>query len=609
MKEKKTIKKMIRHTLQLKQAVMLVWKNAPGWTLINLVLVVIQGIFPLVSLYLIKKIVDTIAAGISGSDPALAFQGVIKWIILAGIVTLLTALFRSLGEHASEAQSLIVTDAVSDILHAKSIQVDLEFYEDAEYYNTMHRAQKEAPYRPNRIVTGLVDVIRSGIALTGILVLLFAFNPVLGMVLFLSACPAMLVKLRYSRLLYNYEKKHTESERKSWYYHWMMTDISHAKEIRLFDLGFLFQKRFRHFRKDLREEKLRLSRRRFSWDILAQTVTTAAVYGVFAFIGYQTVTGSISLGELIMYHQGFQKGLGFMGAVLGGLAGLYEDNLFLSNFYRFLDITPRIKIPENPKSLPLSKTSGGDILFQDVRFKYPNSQKTVLDGINLSIKPNQMVALVGKNGSGKTTLVKLLTRLYDPTGGNIRFNGTDIRELDPVAWRGRISGIFQDYNQYNLKAAENIRLGNLKQNDQKEAVKRAARFSGADAIIQSLPDSYDTILGRRFSDGYELSIGEWQKIALARAFMRDAGILILDEPSQSLDPQAEADFFSKFRDMVQERRVLIISHRFSTVKMADYIYVLSEGRIIEEGNHRQLMKENGVYAALFTTQAKNYQTS
>jgi len=301
----------------------------------------------------------------------------------------------------------------------------------------------------------------------------------------------------------------------------------------------------------------------------------------------------------------FQLGLGFIQAILGALAGLYEDSLFLSNYYQFLDLEPAILSPDHP--LPIPKPLNQKIVFDNVRFSYSGGMKDVIAGVSLVINPGEVVALVGENGSGKTTLVKLLCRLYDPDDGMITVNGIDLRDFDPVAWRKEISVIFQDYVHYYRSVSENIWVGDIEREPDPVQITTAAHRSGADPVIRRFPEGYHTKLGHWFSGGQELSEGEWQKIALARAFFRDSRMIILDEPTSSLDPLAEADLFRNFRDLLEGRSAVIISHRFSTVQMADRIYLLEKGRIIEQGSHEELLRLNGRYAHLFRTQAEHYQ--
>jgi ATP-binding cassette subfamily B protein len=590
--------------LQLGRALRFVWQSAKGWTIANGVLVAVQGVLPLLPLYLMKLIVDTVTAAHAAPDKGAAFRHVLLLGVLMGTVTLFTALIRLIAAVVSEWQAYIVTDHMNDVLLAKSIEVDLEFYESARYYDTLHRAQREAPSRPMSIVNGLAQIGQSGISLLAIAVLLFSFHWLITIVLFVSVIAGTAVRLKYTGKMYRWQHEQTATERQAGYLNWMLTDISHAKEIRLFDLGPIFIRRFRDIRRKLRKGRLTIARRRSIADFVAQTFATAAIYSVYAYLAYQAIGGKITYGDLAMFYQAFQRVQGSMHGILNNLAGLYEDNLFLANLYEFLDLKRTVIEPLHATPVPQPMQRG--IVLDHVSFQYPAGTRKVFEDISLTIRPGEVVALVGENGSGKTTLIKLLCRLYDPSGGTITMDGVDLRQFATKALRREIAIIFQDYAHYHLTARENIWFGNIALPPDHEQVIAAARRSGADDIIRALPQGYETILGKRFEHGEELSIGEWQKVALARAFMRDAQIIVLDEPTSSMDAKAEYEVFQSFRQLVSGRTAILISHRFSTVRMADRIYVLKQGNVIEGGSHEELIKRRGVYADLFEKQARSY---
>ena len=594
----------IQRTLQLGRALRFVWHSARGWTLASGALLVIQGLLPLLPLYLMKLTVDAVSAGLDVAGNAAAFEPVLLLIGLMAAVALVSAVISSIAALVGEGQSLAVTEYMNNVLQAKSIEIDLEYYESARYYDTLRRAQQEAPFRPTRIVNGLVKIGHNAISLLAIAGLLFLFHWIVAVILFFAVIPGIAVRLRNADKMFRWKREQTATERQADYLNWILTGLTHAKEIRLFDLGPLIAGRFRQLRRNLREARLGIATRRSLAELMGQTSATVAIYGSYAFIAYRAVHGAITLGDMVMYFLAFQRGQGFLQEMLSALAGLYEDNLFLANLFEFLDLKRKVVEPVRGSAIPQTMKTG--IVFDHVGFQYPTGTRRVLEDISLVIRPGEVVALVGGNGSGKTTLIKLLCRLYDPSEGNITLDGVDLRHFETKALRSQISVIFQDYAQYHLSARENIWFGNTALAPEDERVAAAARRSGAEDIISALPHGYETILGKQFEDGEELSIGEWQKVALARAFLRDTQIIVLDEPTSSMDANAEQSVFNNFRQLAQERTAILISHRFSTVRMADRIYVLEEGRIREGGTHDELIHLGQTYAHMFETQARHY---
>jgi ATP-binding cassette subfamily B protein len=590
--------------LRIGKALRLVWQSSPVWTIASSSLIIIQGTLPLLALYLMKLVIDAVTAGIASPDKVEAFRHVMFLIAIAGVVALLNALLKSVSGLVMEQQSQLVSDYMNSTIHAKSIKVDMEFYENPKYYDTLHRAQKEGPYRPGRIVRGLVQVGQNIISLIAIAGLLISFHWGVSLLLFVTVLPGIIVRMKYSHIMYDWQRKRTSYERRAAYFHWMLTGEEHAKEIRLFDLGTLFIKRFQELRRQLRRERFGIAYKRAIAEMAMQTFAAIAVFASYLFIAYRTVQGMITMGDLVMYFQAFQRGQNFLRGLLNSLAGLYEDNLFLKNLYEFLDLEQKVIEPSSPSPVPSPMKTG--IEFNRASFQYPTGERRVLKDISLTIKPGQVVALVGENGSGKTTLVKLLCRLYDPVSGNITIDDVELKKFNTKELRREISVIFQDYVRYHLTARENIWFGNIALPDNHERIKIAAQQSGIDGVISGLKNGYETALGKWFEDGEELSIGEWQKIALARAFLRDSQVIILDEPTSSMDAKTEYEIFSNFRELARGRSAIIISHRFSTVRMADRIYVLSDGSIIENGSHEELVRLGGKYARMFEMQAELY---
>ncbi len=605
MREPEPIKTRLRRILRLDLALRFVWQSAPGWTIVNLVLIVIQAPLPLASLYLTKRLVDEVSAGMAAGDVQSAFHQVALVIVLMAVIGLVTMIVSVLSGLVNQAQSLSVSDHMQSIIHAQSIKVDLEYYETPEYYNTLRRAQQQALFRPTQILRGLTKLGQSSLSLVVIGGLLLSFHWIMIVVLVVTVIPGFAVRLWYSSKLYGWQRQRTETERQAWYFDIMLTGAQHAKEVRLFSLGPLFMERFRELRTRLRHEQLHLAAWQAVAGFAAQIATSLAVYGSYAFIAYRTIQGHITLGDLVMYYQAFQRAQGYFESILNGMAGLYEDNLFLTDLYEFLNLEPKVVPPPDPKPAPRPIQTG--ICFEQVSFSYPGSPRIALRDVNLTIKPGEKIALVGENGSGKTTLIKLLCRLYDPTTGRITIDGTDLREFDITDLRREISVIMQDYVHYNLSAQENIWFGNVEAPPDQDRIMEVAQHAGAHDVIADLEFGYDTILGKMFQRGQELSIGEWQKVALARAFLRNAQIIILDEPTSAVDAKAEYEIFQNLGRLTQGRATVTISHRFSTVRAADCIYVLEDGHIIEHGPHDDLIRLGGKYAFLFEKQAEHYQ--
>jgi len=589
---------------QVSAALRFVWDAASGWMIARLGLVAIQAVLPLAGLYLIKLIVDAVSNSVSDPSAGQGFQDVLVLIFLAAFIALLTAVTRAISGFVSEAQAQLVTDHVADVLHEKSAAVDFGYYEDPRYYDTLHRAQQEAPHRPTRLVANLTLVCQSTLTATGIVILLATVHWVLAAVILLAVFPALFVRARHAGRMYRWQRDRSPLVRTSSYIGWLLTQAPHAKEVRLYELGDELRKRFRAVRTVIREERLRLARQVGIENAATQIVASIVVFGSYALIAWQTVSGPLTVGDLVMYFGAVQRGQSTLQSLFAGLGSLYEDNLFLSNLTDFLNIEDRVVAPSKPRSTPHPIREG--IEFRSVTFAYPQGARPVLQEVSMRVRPGEMVALVGSNGSGKTSLVKLLCRLYDPDEGSVTLDGIDLRNLDPVEYRRRIGVVFQDYAKYSLSAMDNIGFGDAARLDSSDQIRHAARMAGVDQVLEGLPRGYDTLLGRLFPEGEELSTGEWQKVALARAFFSDTDLLVVDEPTSALDAEAEAEVFRSIRDLIRNRAAVVISHRFSTVRMADRIYVMDRGRIVENGSHEELVSLGGTYARLFHIQAAPY---
>lgn len=596
---------LVKNLKNLQRALGIVWRSSPRWTLVSLGLLAVQGVLPLAGLYLLKLLIDSLTIGLQ-LKTAVAFQPVFVWIGLAGLVGILNDGCSSLSNLVQAAQAEAVADWVHGLLHAKSVEVDLAFYENVDSYNTLHRAQTEATYRPRMILKGLLQIGQSGVGLLGIILLLIALHWAIPLLLLLAILPAAWVRLIASGKGYWRARRWTDFERQAYYLHTLLTQGTHAKEVRLLDLGHLFSQRFQGLRQRIRGEKLQLAAAHARVDLVTQISATVAVLLACLFLAQQTWQGVLSLGGFMMYYQAFGRGQTLLKDLLSNTISLYENSLFLRDFYQFLDLPAGVDEPRHPTLVPQPWQQG--ICFDHVCFDYPHSQRSVLKDISFTLAPGEKIALVGENGAGKTTLIKLLCRLYDPTAGQIKVDGVDLRQLKTVDWRHQISVLFQDYIRYQLTAAENIGLGNSRLSLEHPDIARAAALAGADGVIQALPAGYATQLGNEFAEGEELSMGQWQKIALARSFVRDVPLLILDEPSSALDADAEAELLTKFWQLTEGKTAILISHRLSSIKLADRILVLAQGQLAEMGTHAELMALQGIYARLFTLQAEPYQS-
>ena len=533
-----------------------------------------------------------------------AFEEVIIFIVLAGVVALVSAALSSMSKLVKDAQENVVTDFMYQKIHDKAIEVDLEYYENPAYNDILHRIQEEAPFLPTKILQSLLQGGQNFISLLVVAGWLFWFHWMIVPILLLATIPKVLVGLRYANEVHAFDIRHTPYARKAWYLHELLTADSKAKEIRLFSIGRVLNKRFQQIRKQLRTEDLSFDRQWLWTGLMGEILPILGVFGVLCFVAYRTSLGWLTVGDLVVAFQAIQRGHGFMQGLLESVTGLYANNLFVQNVYEFLSIKPHLIGPNMPKPIPHPLERG--IGFHHVSFYYPGGKGKILDDVSLEINPGEHIALVGENGAGKTSLVKLLCRLYDPTHGKVTLDGIDIRDFSVTDVRRQVSVMFQDYVQFHLSARENIWLGDTSLPLDSERIEEAVKQAGAQGIFKKLTAGYDTILGRRFEGGEELSIGEWQKIALARAFFRDSQILVLDEPTSAMDAQAEYELFQRFHSLTMGRTAILISHRLSSVKMVDRIYVLEHGKVIESGTHDELVSWNSRYATLFEMQAQKY---
>ena len=598
------IQRRLRKTANVLPALRLVWRASARWTAAQIVLMIFQGLLPLAQIYLAKLIIDALSGTGTQVVSVPAEQYLMILLALLGTTLLANSSVSVISSYVNSAQSRQFMDYMSNVLNKKSTEIDLEFYENPQYHDTLQRAQQEATYRPNQLLQNLIGLTRNLISLVVMGGLLLTLHWGIALVVVFSAVPTFWLRVRHADTRYQWQRRRTSLERQSSYLTWLMIQDASAKEIRLWGLGQLLMGRFSRLRQRLYREMLAINRTFMFGSLLVQGIATLLTVGVYSYVVYRTFQGSLSIGDLVLYYEALQRGQQAFRGLLSSLSSLYEDNLFLSNLYEFLNLQPQVVSSLSPAAVPNPMRQG--IVVEGVDFKYGNTSRQALHDINIQIRPGEVVALVGENGSGKTTLVKLLCRLYDPTNGRITIDGLDLRNLDIDNLRREISVIFQDFVKYFMTAKENIWVGDVEIEPDSDRITKAAFHAGADAVIKSLPKQYDTMLGKWFDEGEELSIGQWQKVALARAFLRKSQLVVLDEPTSAMDPKAEYEVFQSFRELIQNQSAILISHRLSTVKMADRIYLMDKGRIIESGTHAELMDRQGQYAHLFEIQARSY---
>src|SRR3989449_2808691 len=607
----------------LPRVIRLVWDASPAITTGLFAVTVVAGIIPAISAYISKLLVNAVVLGIEVHNhpntvaDAIRFDfgpfrtpvfTVINGIIFIAVLQLVIfALIAFLSTARNITQQLLqnaVSMRIQLMVMEKAASLDLAFYEDPASYDLLRRAQTDSINRPVLMISTAFGLVQTLLTFITMIALLVVVSPLLAVIALLTPIPAFIADTRYGWRGYNIARWGSRLLRRMNYMVTLVTTDSYAKEVKLFGLGGYFIDRYRLIAKAYYgTQRAQVARRYmtgFAWGNLS-TIATSLTY---LYVALQAIVGRLTLGDLTLYTTAASSVQGSIQGILGGFSGMYEHNLYLNNLFELMETKPTMPKAADPHKVP--QPMRGEIRFDHVSFAYPGAEANALTDLSFTVNPGETLAIVGRNGAGKTTLFKLICRLYDPNEGRILIDGIDIRDFDPNELRAQIGAMFQDYVTYQATAAENIGLGNVPDIDDRERIEVAGAQAGAAELISGLPDGYDTALGKWFDHGVNLSGGEWQKVALARAFMRDAKILLLDEPTSALDAQAEYDLFERLRSLTRGRTAVYISHRFSTVRRADRIIFLEHGRLVEEGTHAELMRINGRYARLFRLQASAY---
>lgn len=587
-------------------AMRIVWDTSAPLMITMALTTLIVGLLPAAIASVGGLFVDAVAGalGSTGDAAETAKSEALTFVFIeVGLVLLMTAAQQA-NTVCQAVLRVLLGNKINVMILEKALTLELAHFEDAEYYDKLVRARREASSRPLSLVTKTFDLLRNVISLVAIGAFLFQFSPYAVLLLSIAGVPAFIAEAKFSGEAFRVNKRRSAERRMQIYLEMVLTREDGVKEVKLLQLGKLFLQRYIDIFLAIYKEDRSLVLRRGVWGYGLGIIASGAFYFAYGWVGFAAIAGAITIGQMTMYIAQFRLGQGAVTSSLTSVNGMYEDNLYLSNLTEYLDH----EVPEQSGTMLAGPMPEDGIRFENVSFFYPGSDVPALDNVSLHITPGESLAIVGENGSGKTTLIKLLTRLYTPTQGQILLEGLPLQDWDIDTLRRKIGVIFQDFARYQLIVGENIGIGDADNLDSEDEIEIAAKKGMADEFVRDLPSGYKTQLGTWFKDGKELSGGQWQKVALSRAFMRNkADILILDEPTAAIDAKAEADIFAHFAELTANRISIIISHRFSTVRRADHIIVLEKARIMEQGSHEALLELGGQYATLFKLQAEGYQ--
>lgn len=587
----------LRSNLNLWRIIRLLWSVSRKWTVVSAAFIVLETVCFFASLYALKLLVDAVAGQ---TNESVSHPGVLFYVIGTGVAGILYLLTRAFSAYVTEAQAAHVSEFLNDRIHDKTVSLDLSYYEDPAYFDTLKRTMEAGTLRPSQMVVSLANILKNCMTLLALASVLVTINWVLLPLLLVFVLPILLIRIRFSDVYEQWRIGKTHLERKSDYLSALITTEQPAREVRAFNLGGFFKDAYLGIRMQMLRERLSISKRRTYNELAA---TGLGAIGFFFCIGYivlHSASGTGSVGNVTLFLVVFPQSFNLLQNVAAGVSSLYQNSIFINSIFDLLALRPQMPEPHVP--VQLEETAPFTLELKNVGFAYPHSLKRSLDAVSMRLEPGKIVALAGANGAGKSSLIKLICRLYDPAEGAVLLNGRDIRSYASTAYRARIGVVFQDFMRYQATAEENIGYGDVARERSFKRIQQAASLAGCHDLITRLPDGYASMLGKQFEEGKELSQGEWQKLAVARSLYGNPSLLILDEATSALDARAEEQLLRDIRGTIGDRTVLVVSHRYSVTRHADYIYVLAGGRVVQSGTNEDLIRTKGEYARLFSDQ-------
>lgn len=599
---KEAIKKLSQAVRMSGNVLKIAWKTDRPLFMAYVITSLIPSFFPVITAYLYKLIIDTVVSIISGG--VLTYSVLYEYIIFAAIFQVFVSSIHTINSYVELLLYTKLPIHINQLVLGKIITLDAQYFEDSDFKNTLEKVRQSAP-KPQNMVTQLVYLGQNVIQVIIGIVAIFHLNWVLMFVILITVIPEFFTRLTRSHVSWGMWSANSEIRKRYWYFQELLQEATSIKEIKLFALGKRFLAEMRDIQEKFYRENKSLAKKNMKIDISQSIFSTVIFAGIQMYVIFQVLLKRATIGDIQFYQSVIGQFSGALRGSFSSISNIFEDSLYIQSIFDVLNAPPLLPHAKSGISLDLSKPP--QIEFKDVSFSYPGSKKKILKDVSLIIKPGEKVAFVGENGAGKSTLIRLLARFYDVESGEVLINGNNITDLNLTSWYDQLGVLFQDFSRYQHQVKDNIYFGNIKKPLIMKEIEKAARDGGSKEFIETFSEGYNQMLGRTFEGGEELSTGQWQKIALSRAFFRNAQVLILDEPTAAIDAKAESEIFQRVDRLSRDKTVIIISHRFSTVRHADRIYVIGKGGIVESGTHKELMKLDGTYAKLFRLQAKGYQ--